>query len=142
MPTTKLRSYSLPVPVVLALLWASIMALYIYADYFELMTPHKISAMMDQKTPMGPTTPKLLVAFSVLLIIPALMISASVILSPILSKWSNLIFGTVYAAISVLIIVQNIGYPWQHFFVLYQFVELLVFFGIIRTAWLWPKNAG
>mgnify|MGYP006266252317 CR=1 FL=1 len=140
MTSPTLTAYPVSRPLRLALLWACIMALFIYADYFALMTPYKIPAILEQKTPMGPTTPQILVIFSVVLIIPALMIPASALLRSVLSKWLNIVFGTLYAAISVLIIVQNIGASWQYFFVLYQFVELFVFFLIVRTALTWPKN--
>lgn len=43
--------------VVLALLWATIMALCIYADYFKLMTPDELQSMMALQTPLGSTTP-------------------------------------------------------------------------------------
>jgi hypothetical protein len=75
-----LENYNINVKLKLALLWASLMFLYIYADYFELMTPGKLEKMMQLKTPMGPTSPDLLIIFAILLIIPALMIifSASI----------------------------------------------------------------
>jgi hypothetical protein len=124
----------------LAFLWATIMALYIYADYFNLMTPDSIQSMMDLKTPVGPTTPGVLMGFSVLLIIPAMMISASVFLKQALNKWLNIIFSIIYGLISILIIIADISHAWMGFFVLYNFVELFVFALIIGTAWQWKKD--
>lgn len=62
----------------LAVLWTTLMFLYIYADYFRLMTPEKLERMMNLQTPIGPTSPGILVIFSVILIVPALMIFLSV----------------------------------------------------------------
>ncbi len=126
----------------LAFLWATIMALYIYADFFNLMTPDALQSMMDLQTPLGPTTPGILIGFSVLLIIPALMIPASILLRPSLSRWLNIIFGIVYGVISVLIIISDGSSRWMAFFVLYQVVELFIFALIIRTAWRWPRAEG
>lgn len=135
-----LTNYTINIRTKLAFLWATIMSLYIYADFFSLMTPNKIERMMDLETPLGPTTPEILIGFSVLLIIPALMLPVSILLRPILSKWLNIIIGILYAAISVLIIISDISSEWMGFFVLFQIIELFIFFIIIKLAWKWPRE--
>ena len=125
----------------LSTLWTSLMFLYIYADYFELMTPGKLEAMMKLQTPMGETTPTLLILFSILLIIPALMIYLSLSLRPVINKWMNIIFAILYGLISLLIISLDIGHTWSTFFVLYNLVELVIFSLIIYHAVTWPKEA-
>jgi Family of unknown function (DUF6326) len=135
-----LENYKVNVKIKLSLLWTSLMFLYIYADYFELMTPGKLEKMMQLKTPMGPTSPDLLIVFALLLIIPALMIILSIFLAPIINKWTNLIFGVIYAAISILIIISSIGSEWHRFFVFYNFVELFVLMTILWQAWQWPNK--
>jgi len=136
----RLTDFRPNVRIKLAFLWATLMALYIYADFFNLMTPGALQEMMDLQTPLGPTSPGILIGFSILLIIPALMIPASILLPPRFSKWLNVGFGILYALISVLIILSDIRHSWMAFFVLYQFVELFVFGLIIRMAWKWPKG--
>jgi hypothetical protein len=138
--TKPLEDYKINTKIKLALLWTSLMSLYIYADYFELMTPGKLEKMMLLQTPVGPTSPGLLVIFSVLLIIPALMIAFSILLVPIINKWMNLLFGVLYSGISILIILSDIGSEWHNFFVLYNFVELFVLITILYQAWRWPKQ--
>jgi len=124
----------------LSFLWTAIIALYIYADFFNLMTPNSIQHMMDLKTPLGATTPEILIGFSILLIIPALMIPACFWFNPLLTKWFNIVFGIVYGLISLLILITEFGSEWQKFFVLYQCVELIVFASIVYTAIKWPKE--
>ena len=59
----------------LAALWASLMLCYIYCDYFELYQPGKLQSMLAGRLgPIGPTTQASLLAASVLLAVPALMI--------------------------------------------------------------------
>ena len=57
-----------------------------------------------------------------------------------LNKWLNIIVAFLYAIISILMIVGDFGNEWMTYFVLYQFVELLVFGMIIWHAWFWPKT--
>ena len=137
--TRSLADYRVNIKVKLAALWATLMFLYIYADYFRLMTPGELEKMMQLQTPMGPTTPTLLLIFSAILIVPALMIFLSVFLTPLLNKWLNLLAGFLYALISILIIVSGFGDTWQSFFVLFNVIELIVLMLIIFQAWKWPK---
>ena len=124
----------------LATLWACIMALYIYADYFLLMTPDTLKNMMAQKNEMGPVTPGILIGFAVILIIPALMMPISILLKPILSKWFNITFGAIYCLFSLDIMIEESSSQWTWFYVLFQVVELIVLGFIIHTAWNWPKE--
>ena len=135
-----LTNYRINIKIKLAALWTALMFLYIYADYFRLMTPEKLEKMMKLQTPMGPTSPGLLVIFSVILIIPTLMIFLSILLKPQINKWLNIVIATLYAGISILIIVSGIDNEWQAFFVLFNFVEILVFAIIISQAWKWPRT--
>jgi hypothetical protein len=134
-----LLDFKVNIRIRLALLWVTIMALYIYADYFNLMTPGKLQGMLDLKSPFGNLTPGTLVFYSILLIIPNLMIPGSLLLKPIIAKWSNIVWGILYALISILLFFSSLS-SWMTFFAIYQAIELFVFFLIIRTALYWPKT--
>ena len=135
-----LADFRINVKIKLASLWTALMFLYIYADYFRLMTPGKLEKMMQLQTPMGPTTPGLLVIFSTILIVPTLMIFLSVLLRPAINKWLNILVACLYTCISVLIIFSGIGNGWQTFFIIFNAVEIIVFVIIILQAWKWPKT--
>jgi len=136
----KLTDFKINIKIKLASLWTSLMFLYIYADYFRLMTPGKLEKMMELQTPMGPTTPGLLVIFSTILILPAFMIFLSVFLKPQINKWLNLIIAFLYTMISLMIIVSAFGNEWQTFFVLFNLAEIMVLALIISQAWRWPSS--
>lgn len=136
---TSLDNYRINTKIKLASLWTSLMFLYLYADYFQLMTPGKLERMMQLQTPMGPTSPGLLVIFSVILIIPALMVFLSVFLPPQINKWLNILVALLYAGISILIIVSSIQAEWHRFYVIFNIVETVVFAIIILQAWNWPE---
>jgi len=123
----------------LALFWTTLMFLYIYADWFDLMTPGAMESTMKLETPIGPTTPTILIFFSILLVIPTLMICLSIILKPKLNKWLNIVVGIIYAILSLTIIVSEIGDEWRTFFVIYNLVEILILSIIVWNAWNWPK---
>ncbi len=134
-----LTNYSINIKIKLAALWTALMFLYIYADFFQLMTPKKLESMINLETPVGPTSPEILVIFSVILIIPALMTFLSVFLKPQINKWLNIAIAFLYACISILIIVTTIDDEWHTFYVIFNFVETIVFAIIIWQAWKWPR---
>jgi len=133
-----LEPFSVNIRVKLAFLWTTILALYIYADYFNLMTPGSINEMIDLNSPVGPITPVLLVIFATLLIIPTLMIPGSLLLPPKASKWTSILFAIIYGAISIMIIISSFSESWMTFYIIYQFVELFIFGLIIWYALKWP----
>ena len=134
-----LTNYNVNIKIKLAALWTALMFLYIYADFFQLMTPKKLEKMIDLQTPMGPTSPEILVIFSVILIIPSLMIFLSVFLKTQINKWLNICIATLYASMSILIIVTTLGSEWHTFYILFNLIEVFVFAMIIYQAWNWPK---
>lgn len=135
-----LANYEINIKIKLASLWTTLMFLYIYADYFQLMTPGKLERMIALQTPMGPTTPGLLVIFSSILIIPALMIGLSIFLKPRINRWLNILVALLYASISILILVTTTGDAWHTFYVVFNVVEILVFGTILLQAWKWPRG--
>ena len=135
-----LRDFRVNVRVRLAALWTSLMFLYIYADYFQLKAPGVLENTINLQTPVGPTTPQVLLGFSVLLIIPSLMIFLSVFLPPKISRGLNIGVALFYTVISILIIISGIGDAWQAFFVLFNVIEVFLFALIIRQAWKWPRG--
>jgi hypothetical protein len=134
-----LTNYNVNIKIKLAALWTALMFLYIYADFFQLMTPKKLEKMIDLQTPMGPTSPEILVFFSVILIIPSLMIFLSVFLKTQINKWLNIFIAALYASMSILIIVSTLGSEWHTFYILFNLIEVFVFAMIIYQAWNWPK---
>jgi hypothetical protein len=134
-----LTNYNVNIKIKLAALWTALMFLYIYADFFQLMTPKKLEKMINLQTPMGPTSPEILVIFSVILMIPSLMIFLSVFLKTQINKWLNICIAALYANMSILIIVSTLGNKWHTFYILFNLIEVFVFAMIIYQAWNWPK---
>jgi hypothetical protein len=125
-----------PVRVKLAALWATLMSLYIYNDYFQLYRPGAIAKMSaGQMGPLGPATDILLIAVSVMLAIPALMIALSVVMPPAVSRWLNVGFALVYTGIGILTF--RGGYLAYQIMVSLEIATTLLILGF---ALRWPRD--
>lgn len=136
-PEPALEHVRVPTSVRLALLWASLMSLYIYNDYFKLYLPGTIQGMVAGRMgPLGPATDGVLVAVSLLLAVPALMIFLSVVLPPLASKWLNVALGLVYTAIEALTFIGS-----RPFYKVVVGMEVVVTLLVVWFAVRWPKRA-
>lgn len=133
---TTLHDYQVPTKIKLALLWASVMFLYIYNDYFSLYLPGTIERMSaGQIGPLGQATDLVLVIVSIMLAIPALMIALSALLPPLASRWLNVLLGLAYVAIEVLTLTKS-----ALFYKIVVVIEILLTVLIVWYALRWPKQ--
>ena len=125
------------IKVKLSSLWASLIALYIYGDYFDLYTPNKVPNLLDGKSMLDSPTRLFLAAL--MLAVPSLMIALSVLLKPKLNRVLNLIFGVFLTLVVILVGSTSIS-AWHSFYVFYAILEALVTLLIVYLAWNWPKE--
>lgn len=134
--TRSLRSYDLPRALRLSLLWASMMFLYLYNDYFSLYLPGTIEGMRaGQMGPLGEATDAVMVGVAMLMAIPSLMVFLSAALPAFFSKWSNIALGAAYTFVN--------GATFLHAPLFYQVIvglEILLSLAIIWSALTWPKE--
>lgn len=122
-------------PIRLSLLWAALMSLYIYNDYFSMYLPGTVDDMAaGQIGPLGAATDGVLIGVSLMLAIPALMISLSSLLPPVISRWSNIVFGVLYTLIEGLTFIGS-----RPFYQIVVAFEILVTVIIIWSAARWPR---
>lgn len=121
----------------LAALWTSVLFCYVYGDYFELYVPEKVESLLTGNNILDSPT-KLLIA-SLVLAIPAMMIALSVLLNPKVNRIVNVLFGTIFTLMMLLIGITSIT-PWYSFYVFLAFIESLITFSIVWFAWKWPKQ--
>ena len=122
-----------PTAIRLALLWTSLMFLFIYNDYFMLYMPGEIAGMQAGRIgPLGEATVPVMVGVSLMLAIPALMIGLCVLIPRQICRWLN-----------VGVAIELITLTSPHLF--YKIVvalEIVVTVGIVAMALRWPKDAG
>ena len=132
---TGLDDIKIHVKLKLSALWSSVMFCYIYADYFGLYVPGSMQQLLAGKMgPLGPVTQMVLLGTSVTLAIPSVMIFLSLVLKPNVSRWLNIVLGSLYTAIIFITM-----WRWA-FYVLYGVIEIALTGLVVWYAWTWPKQ--
>jgi hypothetical protein len=118
----------------LAALWVAMMFLYIYADVLSLFRPGQLDEIMQGL--MGPfrVSQSSLLAASVVVIIPAIMVFLSLILKPTVNRWTNIILGVLFTLVNIS---NLVGETWVYY-LLFGALEIVLTLLIIFHAWQWP----
>jgi len=133
----QLEDVKINVKLKLSALWTAVMFCYIYGDYFSLYVPGQIEDFINGKTLL--VSPLKLLAASALMTIPPLMIFLSLSLKPAINRLANIIFGTIYTIVMLLIALDSLE-PWWTFMVFFAIVEMIITSAIVWFAWRWPKQ--
>lgn len=121
----------------LAALWTSLMFCYVYGDFFSLFVPGRIQRLMDGNSGAGETTPIMLLAYAVLLATPALMIFFSIALKARLNRLLNIILGSFFTLVMILVTATSLG-EWMLFYTFLGIVEIILTCIIVWQAVKWP----
>ena len=132
-----LENSKVNIKIKLAALWASALFCYLYGDYFQLYTPGKVNSLITGENNLDNPT-KLLIA-SILMAIPSIMVTASIILKPKINRVLNIIFGTLFTLMMIAIGVYSTN-EWYLFYVFLAFLESIITALIVWYAWKWPKE--
>ena len=132
-----LENSKINIKIKLAALWTSVTLCYLYGDYFELYTPDKINSLISGENNLDSPI-KLLIA-SILLAISSVMVATSIILKPKINRILNIIFGTLFTIMMILIGVYSTN-EWYLFYVFLAFLESIISALIVWYAWKWPKE--
>ena len=131
--TTEMEDVKINVKLKLSALWAALMLLYIYADHFSLFRMGQIEEMISGRIGPFPVTQGSLLAFSILMMIPAVMVFLSLALKPTVNRWANIILGVLYTFVNIS---NLIGETWVYYIV-FGVVEIVLTFLIVLYAWKW-----
>ena len=132
-----LENSKVNIKIKLAALWTSVTLCYLYGDYFELYTPDKVNSLISGENNLDSPT-KLLIA-SIILAISSMMVAASIILKPRINRILNIIFGTLFTLMMIIIGVYSTN-EWYLFYVFLAFLESIITALIVWYAWKWPKE--
>ena len=133
-----MKNFEINIKIKLAALWTSATFCYLYGDYFELYTPEKVESLISGENVLN--SPMILFFASLIMVIPPLMIVASLFLKPKLNRWLNIIFGTIFTLMMVLIALGSLT-PWYSFYVFLAIVEAILTGIIVWSAFRWPKES-
>ena len=136
--TTEMEDVKVNVGMKLSALWVALMLLYIYADIFSLYRPGRIEKMMEESMGPFPVTQGSLLAFSILMMIPAIMVFLSLTLKPKVNRWANITLGVLYTLVNIS---NLIGETWAYY-ILFGIVEIALTLLIVGYAWKWRNSEG
>jgi hypothetical protein len=123
------------VKVKLAAAWASLVLLYIYADFFGLYVPGHIEELIEGNLVGFQITDVLLLGFMILMTLPSLMVFLSLVLKATVNRMINIIVGI----IQLVFVLAGIFDP-NIYFVFASSVETVLLILIIWYAWKWPTQ--
>jgi hypothetical protein len=130
-----LEDVNVPIRLKLSALWAALMFCYVYGDYFGLYHPGQLRGMLHGDGPIGPTSQGTLVAVSILMAVPSLMVFLPVVLPPVFNRWTNIVLALLYTAI----VVMTMPGSWA-FYIFFSTVEIVLSLAIVWYAWKWPRT--
>ena len=131
------EDFKINVKLVLSALWASVMFLYIYGDYFELYVPGKVAALLNGQNILN--TPYKLLFATIILTLPSLMIFLSLLMKPKWNKVLNISIGIFLTLFTLLVGVSSFT-EWRIFYVMLSFLESIITSIIVWKAWHWSKD--
>ena len=134
---TILEDVKINVKIKLSVLWAALMFLFLYVDYFGLYVPGYLEDVIAGKMGPFPTTQVALLAATTFMIIPSLMVFLSLTLKPKANRWANIIVGILF--IVAQLSSNFVGEPWAYY-IFASIVEVVLLSLIIGYAWKWPKQ--
>ena len=116
-------------------LWIAMLILFAYGDIFGFFKPGQIEEVMSGEISGIEITQGFLFAISVYIAIASVMIFLTLVLSPAVARWSNIVLAILYI---VSILAAAIGEDAYYLFL--SAVETAVLLLIVRYAWTWPRQ--
>ena len=119
-----------------AALWTALLFLFAYGDIFEFFTPGRIEELTAGEISGIKITQGYLFGISVYIAVSSVMIFLTLVLTPRVSRWTNIVLSILYVAS---IVASVIGETWVYFYFL-SIVESALLLLILRYAWTWPRQ--
>jgi hypothetical protein len=135
---TELRDTKVDVKVVLSGLWIAMLFVFAYVDIFGFFREDIIKGALAKEVP-GPgftINQTFLALTTVYIVIPSLMVVASLLAPAKLNRKLNIGVSLVYA---VTIVGAMVGESWIYY-LLGSGVEIFLLLAIARVAWTWPRR--
>src|SRR5829696_324379 len=116
-------------------LWIALLFLFAYGDVFGFFAPGQIEEVMRGEISGIEITQVFLFGVSVYIAIASVMVYLSLVLSPGVSRWTNMVLAILYI---VSIVASAIGEPSAYFLFL-SAVESVLLLLVVWYAWRWPR---
>jgi hypothetical protein len=131
-----LEDVAVPVKLKLSALWTATLFLFAYGDIFTVYRAEKVREILGGEIGGIEVTEAFLLAASVYVAIPSLMVFLSLVLRPGVSRRANVVVGVVYA---LTIIASAIG-EGSAYSIFLTVLEVALVLLIAWLAWTWPRR--
>jgi hypothetical protein len=122
----------------IAALWIAMLFLFAYGDIFGFLRPGQIQEVMAGELSGIAITQLFLFAVSLYIAIASVMVFLSLVLSPTVNRWTNIILPSLYV---VSIVASAIGETSAYYWFL-SIAESALLLLIVWYAWTWPRREG
>ena len=119
-------------------LWIAMLFLFAYGDIFGFFRPGQIQEVMAGEISGMAITQVFLFAVSLYIAIASVMVFLSLVLSPTVNRWTNIVLPSLYV---VSIVASAIGEPLAYYWFL-SIAESALLLLIVWYAWTWPRREG
>ena len=122
----------------IAALWIATLFLFAYGDIFGLFSPGQLQEVMAGELSGMAITQVFLFAVSLYIAVASVMVFFSLVLSPSVNRWTNIVLPILYV---VSIVASAIGETSAYYWFL-SLVESALLLLIVWYAWTWPRQEG
>jgi hypothetical protein len=120
----------------LAALWVAMLFLFAYGDIFGFFRPGQVQEVMAGEISGMAITEVFLLAISLYIAIASVMVFLSLVLSPAVNRWANIVLPSLYV---VSIVASAIGETSAYYWFL-SIAESALLLLIVWYAWTWPST--
>ncbi len=131
-----LQPFYVNVRIKISALWTALLFVFAYLDIFSLYRPDFRAEMAAGEISGFPIGEGFLLAITVYVLIPSLMVFGSLVLRPRVSQVVNIAASVIYG---LTILVGAIG-EWNYY-ILGSAAEIALLGAIVYYAWTWPRLA-
>ena len=122
----------------IAALWIATLFLFAYGDIFGFFSPGRLQEVMAGRLSGMEITQPFLFAISLYIVIASVMVFLSLVLSPTVDRWANIVLPGLYV---VSIVASAIGETSAYYWFL-SIAESALLLLIVWYAWTWPRQEG
>lgn len=123
--------------IILTALWIAEVLSSLNGDTYRLSNPAMLKSMLEN-TGSIKTTPELLLAMSIIFVVPILMSVLTLILKSSVSRWANRIIGIFYALIMLAFLILGFVLRSAGYEIVWATAQLVFTLLVVWYAWKWP----
>lgn len=126
----------------LAVFWLVFFCVMVVTPSLELYLPGFIEGLIAGEAMGSEITAGLILFLAIVMLIPPVMAVLSMTLQYSINRWTNIILGIVFIALSFVSPMTFLVDPtaYSAYLILIAIIQIVVAVLIVRTAWKWQKN--